>query len=56
MDFHLSAGDVLCIGGAIILTVVAVEADRIVFGMESSEGKCPGAGEIGKDHEETDFE
>ena len=43
-----SPGDVLHIGDAVTLTVVAVEGDLIRFGLESPDGECPGAGTDGQ--------
>jgi hypothetical protein len=44
MVYDLSPGDVIHIGDAVTLTVVAVEGNLIRFGLESPEGKRPDAG------------
>jgi hypothetical protein len=43
MVYDLSPGDVLHIGDAVTLTVVAVEGHLIQFGLESPNGECPDA-------------
>ncbi len=55
MIFDLSAGEVIHIGEAVTLTVLAIEGDLIRFGLETPEGASPGAGEVGKDSEEADL-
>ena len=42
MVYDLSPGDVIHIGDAATLTVVAVEGDLIHFELESPEADCPG--------------
>ena len=44
MVYDLSPGDVIHIGDAVTLTVVAVEGNLIRFGLESPESECPDAG------------
>jgi hypothetical protein len=44
MVYDLSPGDVIHVGDAVTLTVVAVEGNLIRFGLESPEGEYPGAG------------
>ena len=44
MVYDLSPGDVMYIGDAVTLTVVAVEGNLIHFGLESLEGECPDDG------------
>ena len=44
MVYDLSPGDVLHIGDAVTLTVVAVEGNLVHLGLESPEGACPDAG------------
>jgi hypothetical protein len=44
MVYDLSPGDVVHIGDAVALTVMAVEGDLIRFGLETLEGASPGAG------------
>jgi hypothetical protein len=44
MEYDLSPGDVILIGEAVALTVVAVEGNLIHFGLESPESVCPVAG------------
>ena len=44
MVYDLSPGDVVHIGDAVTLTVMAVEGDLIRFGLESPEGASPDAG------------
>jgi sRNA-binding carbon storage regulator CsrA len=39
MIFNLSAGDIICIGDDITLTVLAVESDLIRFGLETPKRK-----------------
>ena len=48
MVYDLSPGDVILIGDAVTLTVVAVEGDLIRFGLETPEGGSPGAGDTGQ--------
>ncbi len=55
MLFDLSAGEVIHIGGAITLTVLAVEGDLIRFGLETPEGESPGADDTGQDGEQPDL-
>jgi hypothetical protein len=43
MVYDLSPGDVIHIGDAVTLTVVAVEDNLIRFGLESPSGECPDA-------------
>jgi hypothetical protein len=43
MVYELSPGDVIHIGDALTLTVVAVEGNLIRFGLESRDGECPDA-------------
>jgi hypothetical protein len=54
MLFNLSPGEVIHIGDAVTLTVLAVEGDLIRFGLETLEGANPGTGEIGKGCDEAD--
>ena len=44
MVYDLSPGDVVHIGNAVALTVLAVEDDLIRFGLETPEGASPDAG------------
>jgi hypothetical protein len=44
MVHDLSPGDVVHIGNAVALTVLAVEGDLIRFGRETPEGASPDAG------------
>ena len=44
MVYDLSPGDVMYIGDAVTLTVVAVEGNLVRLGLESPEGECPDAG------------
>ncbi len=44
MVYDLSPGDVVHIGDAVTLTVVAVEGNLIRFGLEAPDGERPGAG------------
>jgi hypothetical protein len=55
MVFNLSAGEVIHIGDAVTLTVLAVEGDLIRFGLETPERASPGAGDTGKGCEEADL-
>jgi sRNA-binding carbon storage regulator CsrA len=55
MIFNLSPGDVIHIGYAVTLTVLAVEGDLIRIGLETPERKSSGAGEIGKGCDEADL-
>jgi Global regulator protein family. len=55
MIVNLSRGDVIRIGEAVTLTVLAVESDLIRFGLETPERKRPGAGDIGKGFNEADL-
>ena len=48
MVYDLSPGDVLHIGDAVRLTVVAVEGNLIRLGLESPDGECPDAGTDGQ--------
>ena len=43
MEYDLSPGDVIHIGGAVTLTVVAVEGDLIRFGLVTPERARPDA-------------
>ena len=53
MTFNLSPGEVIHIGDAVTLTVLAVEGDLIHFGL--LKGASPGASDVGKDSEEADL-
>jgi hypothetical protein len=44
MVYDLSPGDVVYIGNALAVTVLAVEGDLIRFGLESPDGKRHDAG------------
>ena len=44
MVHDVSPGDVIHIGEAVTLTLVAVEGNLIHFGLESPEGECPDTG------------
>jgi hypothetical protein len=44
MEYDLSPGDVIHIGNAVTLTVVAVEGNLIHFGLEWPASACPDAG------------
>jgi sRNA-binding carbon storage regulator CsrA len=55
MIVNLSAGDVIRVGDAVTLTVLAVESDLICFGLETPKRKSLGAREIGKDCDEADL-
>lgn len=44
MVYDLPPGDIIHIGDAVTLSVVAVEGNLICFGMESPNGGCPDAG------------
>ena len=44
MVYDLSPGDVIHIGDAVTLTVVAVEGNLIRLGLESPDAECPDAG------------
>ena len=48
MVYDLSPGDVIHIGDAVTLTIVAVEGNLIRFGLESPDGECPAAGTDGQ--------
>jgi hypothetical protein len=48
MVYDLSPGDVLHIGEAVTLTVVAVEGDLIRFGLEPPDGERPGVAPDGQ--------
>ncbi len=50
MEYDLSPGDVLHVGEAVTLTVVAVEDDRVRFELESPDGECPDVGPDGPRH------
>ena len=54
MVYDLSPGDVVHIGNAVALTVLAVEGDLIRFGLEMPEGATPHTGDVGKDGEGSD--
>jgi hypothetical protein len=49
--YDLSPGDVVHIGDAVTLTVVAVEDNLIRFGLKAPDGGCPDAG---TDHQQAD--
>jgi Global regulator protein family len=55
MVFNLSPGEVIHIGDAVTLTVLAVEGDLIRFGLETPERASPGAGDDGMDSEQADL-
>jgi hypothetical protein len=55
MILDVSAGEVIRIGDAATLTVVAVESDLIRFVLETPDGAIPSAGDVGKDSKEADF-
>jgi sRNA-binding carbon storage regulator CsrA len=55
MIFDLSAGEIIRIGEAVTLTVLAVEGDLIRFGLETPDGASPAAGEVGKYSEASDL-
>jgi sRNA-binding carbon storage regulator CsrA len=55
MIVNLSPGEVIHIGDAVTLTVLAVEGGQIRFGLETPEGESPGADEISKDCDEADL-
>jgi hypothetical protein len=44
MEYDLTPGNVIHIGDAVTLTIVAVEGNLIRFGLESPDGECPAAG------------
>ena len=44
MVYDLSPGDVVRIGNAVALTVLAVEGDLIRFGLETPDGTSPDEG------------
>ena len=48
MVYDLSPGDVVHIGNAVALTVLAVEGDLIRFGLETPDGECPATGTDGQ--------
>ena len=48
MVYDVSPGDVLHIGDAVTLTIVAVEGNLIRFGLESPDGECPDVGPDGQ--------
>ena len=54
MVYDLSPGDVVHVGDALALTVLAVEGDLIRFGLETPEGATPHTGGIAKDGESAD--
>jgi Global regulator protein family len=51
MTVDLSPGEAIRIGAAVTLIVVAVEGDRVRFGLETPEGASP-AGDPGPDGEQ----
>jgi hypothetical protein len=53
--YDLSPGDVVHIGNAVALTVLAVEGDLIRFGLETPEGVTPQTGDVGMDGEGADY-
>jgi hypothetical protein len=48
MVFDLFPGDVIYVGDAVTLTVMAVEGNLIRFGLESPDGERPDAGPDGQ--------
>jgi hypothetical protein len=64
MIFDLSVGEVIHIGDAVALTVVDIEGDLILFGLETPARASPGAmtngqvnaaGDVGQDSEQADL-
>lgn len=55
MVFDLSPGEVIHIGAAVTLTVLAVEGDLVRFGLETPEGENPGADDTGQGCDEGDL-
>ena len=55
MVFNLSPGEVIHIGDAVTLTVLAVEGDLVRFGLETPDGESPGADDTGKGCDEADL-
>jgi len=56
MVYDLSPGDVIHIGDAVTLTVLAVEGDLIRFGLETPDGECPATGTDGQGHGVSDMD
>jgi hypothetical protein len=55
MIFDLSAGDVIHMGEAVTLIVLAIDGDLIRFGLETPEGERPGADDTGQSCDEADL-
>jgi hypothetical protein len=55
MIFKLSPGEVIHIGAAVTLTVLAVEGELVRFGLETPERESPVADYTGKGCDEADL-
>jgi Global regulator protein family len=55
MFFTLSAGEVIHIGNAITLTVLAIEGDMIRFRLDEPNGASPGAPDVSMGNEQANL-
>ena len=55
MFLDLSSGEVIHIGAAVTLTVLAIEGDLVHFGLETLEGEGPGTDDFHASYDEDDF-